>query len=112
MNAEMISDLDKRLSIQEATLTRVLEAQERAANSTEKLNISVTEMTSELRYTRQHLERAQNTADEALDISNQNKTEIAIMKSGGKWKEWAGQALTSALVVSALGAIALFMSSK
>lgn len=107
MNAEQISDLDKRLSIQEATLTRVLEAQERAANSTEELNKSVTEMTTEFRYIRTDVSRAQETADKALSIAKNNDTEIKVIKSANKWQDWAGKAIVVALVGAVMGLIVL-----
>lgn len=98
MSADKITDLDKRISIQEATLTKVLEAQERAANSTEQLNRSVIEMTSEFRYVRSEVERSQEIADKAFAQSKENQSEIKVIFSKIRWQDWAARTVIAAMV--------------
>jgi len=105
MSAEKISDLDKRLSMQEATVTRVLEAVEKQTISTEKLNESVVQMTTKFDYLADEVKELKSEVKEAKKKAFSNETEIAVIKRGNKWQEWAERAVIMAIMAAIFWAV-------
>jgi len=105
MSEKMISDLDKRLSMQEATVSRFLEAVEKQTNSTDKLAESMVQMTTRFDYVveemkdmKSEMKELKSDIKEAHKISSSNKTEIAVIKRGNKWQEWAERGVVAAII--------------
>ncbi len=105
MSAEKISDLDKRISIQEASLNRVLEAVEKQANSTEKLNKSVTEMTVKLTANTDEAKELREDVRSLSDRVAKVDTEIAVIKRGNEWVRWAERCIVAAVMAGIVWAM-------
>lgn len=105
MSTEKLTELDKRLSIHEVTVTKVLQAVEKQANSTERLNESVIKMTTSFDYLREDVKELEGKVEAFGQVALENKSEISIMKNGNKWQEYAKRALTTAIVGAVLGLI-------
>ena len=93
MSAEKISDHDKRLSILEVSLNKVLEAVEKQTNSTDRLSECVAKQTVKFDYLVDEVKDLKAEVKEAKTVASQNKTEIAVIKRGNKWQEWAERAV-------------------
>lgn len=98
MSEEKILELDKRLSMQEVTVMRVLEAVEKLTLSTEKLNESVAQMTTRFDYTAEEVKELKADIRKYKDKVNDISTEIAVIKRGNKWQEWAERAVVMAII--------------
>lgn len=105
MSAEKILDLDKRLSMQEVTVTRVLEAVEKQTISTEKLNESVVQMTTRFDHLSDEVKELKAEVKEAKKTTSENETEIAVIKRGNKWQDYAERAITVAIVAGIMWAM-------
>lgn len=98
MSEKMISDLDKRLSMQEVTVNRVLEGVEKQTNSTNKLAECVAAQTAKFEYLAKEVEDLKGDIKESQAVALDNKTEIAVIKRGNKWQEWAERGVVAAII--------------
>ena len=105
MSEAKISELDKRLSMQEANVNRVLEAVEKQASSTDRLNDSVVQMTARFDFLTQEVKDLKSDVKEAKKVASTNETEIAVIKRGNKWQEWAERGVVAAIIAAIIFAM-------
>lgn len=105
MSQEKIQELDKRLSITEVSLNRVLEAVERQTNCTADLTQSVTRMTASLSTHTEEIKELRGEVKEYNKIAMDNRTEIRILQNSTAWQKHAGKVILTAMVGAVLAGI-------